>query len=329
MGRKPSYRDKARFYREFASLYDSGMPVQDILPLVKVPRLRRPLADLRIRLSKGEGLGSALSAHKSAFSEIERGILAMGEESGRLVSCAENLADWFEMRHRVRSEIISGLYYPGFIIHVAPIVGVLPSLILDMCFTCMFRGYLMALAPLYIAIVIFFVLVPFLKSLIKPLGFLLDGILLWIPIFGKTVRKLNLARFSLALSYSLDAGVDTFRSLQFAQNTVTNRAIRKNLTRIAPAIREGASFTQALRGTVLMDPVAEGLINAGEVSGNQVAMLKKLHEYFLGDFQTTIARIMKVLPLLSLLLVAVLIGFQMVEFYSALFTRYEEVIKVP
>lgn len=312
-----NYRDKARFYNEFGTLLDAGMPLTQSLSLLKITSLQESIADINTRVIRGSSLSNAILKNKRSFSVLEQGVIAMGEEAGKLVACCKNLAHWFEVLAKLKAEFLSSLWYPALIIHLAPIITGLPALVSSGCFSCYLSGTLLALAPFYLSFIFLFWGLPLLRKGESPLAKQMDKLLLKIPLFGVAIQKLNLSRFALALSYAIDSGIEIHRSLKIALDTVTNLSLQEKLKQISPAIRSGESLANALRQSGASEGVAEGLLTVGESSGKQVAMLQKLHEYYFDDFRTLMMRVGKVLPTIAFVLVALLVGVQTVNFHSS------------
>ena len=308
-----SYRDKARFYSELRALYDSGIPLGNSLKLIGVKSLKEPLEEIRTSiLQNSSSLTRALNNQKRYFSPLEIGLLSMGEQTGRLAACAKNLGDWFELMARAQSELIGSLIYPSIIIHAAPILLGLPELVSEGCYSCYFWNIAHCVLPLYLTFFAFLYLLPIARKGEHPIAYSIDTLLLKIPLLRRAIINLNLARFALSLSHAIDAGVEIHRSLKLAINTTTNLVIRKQLEALSPSIKAGKSLTSALQESAFDEPVAESFVRVGEASGNNVEMLRKVHEYYFERFFTVMQRCSKAFPVIAFLLIALIMGFQIV-----------------
>ncbi|HVH36256.1 MAG TPA: type II secretion system F family protein, partial [Tahibacter sp.] len=135
----------ALFTRQLATLLSAGLPIDEALAALgeqgEDERSRSLTVALRSRVMEGAGLAAALSDYPESFPEIYRASVAAGEQSGRLGTVLERLADYAESRDALRQKMITALAYPvllalvavavvtGLLLYVVPqIVGVFASM---------------------------------------------------------------------------------------------------------------------------------------------------------------------------------------------------------
>ena len=115
-------KDKAQYYRTLQSLTQAGLPMLRILAQPAPPKMRRATAQLLQDVKEGMPLSRAMEQY-SVFSPLEVSLVAVGAASGTLEQNFGALADWFESRHAIRSQIISSLIHPLLTYFVAvPII---------------------------------------------------------------------------------------------------------------------------------------------------------------------------------------------------------------
>ena len=112
--------------RQLATLVASGMPLDQALGAVAEqsdqPRAARVLAAIREQVAAGEPLAAALSRFPRSFSDLYRGLVAVGAESGQLGGVLSRLADYLEARQVLRAQFTAALIYPALITVIALVV---------------------------------------------------------------------------------------------------------------------------------------------------------------------------------------------------------------
>jgi general secretion pathway protein F len=306
LGRRLSQTELAVITRQLASLLSAQLPVADALTVLveqsDKQQVRELMAAIRTDVLSGNSLSRALERHPRQFPDIYRALIAAGEESGKLGSVLNSLADYVEERSKLQQKITLAFVYPaivtlvalavviGLLTYVVPqIVGVfaqtkqaLPLLTRVLIGVSSFVrnwGWLVVLLLAGIAFVIY-------RALMVPaLRLRWHERALTLPVVGVLSRTLNTARFASTLSILVGSGVPMLRSLQAAGETVTNLAMRERVADAATRVREGSSIARALRqdsdeekkaGHVrLFPPVLIHMIASGEATGRLPEMLAR------------------------------------------------------
>src|SRR6202790_398191 len=118
--------------RQMATLVASGMPLDQALTALAEqtdhPGTARLLEAIRDQVAAGEALAAAMSRFRRTFSGLYRGLVAVGAETGRLVSLSSRLADYLEARQVLRQKFTLALIYPALITIIE--LGVITTLLL-------------------------------------------------------------------------------------------------------------------------------------------------------------------------------------------------------
>ncbi len=104
---------KAQFYRMLQSLAKAGLPMLRILAQPAPRKLKKAAARLRQAVEGGMPLEEAMRQQTDVFTSFEISLVAVGAASGTLENNFGALADWFETRHAITMQIISGLVHPA------------------------------------------------------------------------------------------------------------------------------------------------------------------------------------------------------------------------
>ena len=128
-GGKVKPRMLIEFYRRFAQTVDMGLPIltglEENAKVIPSKVLRRVIEDIRASLEDGNTLFDAMSQFPKIFEKLDLGIIRMGEQSGVLPQCLNDLANFLEWREDLRGTIKRATIYPCFVLlAIAVVIGV-------------------------------------------------------------------------------------------------------------------------------------------------------------------------------------------------------------
>src|SRR5690606_19229398 len=108
--------------RQLATLAGASLPLEEALAVIgrqnQNGKLSHVLADLREHILAGHTLSEALAAWPRIFDTLYRTLVKAGEKSGQLGTVLEKLADYNELRQKMRSKLIQALVYPSMLTSV-------------------------------------------------------------------------------------------------------------------------------------------------------------------------------------------------------------------
>jgi general secretion pathway protein F len=239
---------------------------------------------------EGASLAQAMAEFPESFPDIFRATVGAGEQSGRLDSVLEKLADYAEARDALKQKILAALIYPvlltivalavvaGLLTWVVPqIVGVFQNLHQSlplatralMALSAFMRAWGWMLGILLIVAIVGAGFALRRESLrYRGLAFRLR-----VPLVGRLTRAANTARATRTLALLADSAVPLLDALGIAAHVVPNLPKRDAMRRAAFKVREGSAFSRALGESGLFPPVALRLIASGERSGELARML--------------------------------------------------------
>jgi general secretion pathway protein F len=291
-----SATDLAMLTRQLATLTRAGLPLEEALLAVsqqtEKPRVQGIVAGVRARVMEGRSLADGLAAFPQAFPEIYVATVAAGEQSGRLDSVLERLADYTENRQVLQSRVRNALVYPVLLTVVCVlIVSLLLGYVVPEVVNVFRAGKqeLPLLTRILIAIsdvfrewwwLIFGLLGlgwwAFRRRLRDP-----DALRRWhrfllrVPLWGRVVRGVDAARFARTLSILTASAVPVLEALRIAGEVVGNVPMREAVAEAAVRVREGAPIARSLGASKLYPPMLIHLIASGETSGELEAMLER------------------------------------------------------
>lgn len=113
-------KDITAFSRQMAALLGAAIPIPQALEGLgeeeENPALRKILLELSAGVRTGASLSGALAAHPRHFGPLYISMVRVGEEAGALPAVMTDLADLLENEDEVRSEVVSAVAYPLFVL---------------------------------------------------------------------------------------------------------------------------------------------------------------------------------------------------------------------
>src|SRR5581483_8458467 len=118
-GKRVSRKDITAFTREMSALLAAAIPIPQALDGLadeENPALREVISKIAESVRKGSSLSSALQEDPALFPNLYVSMIRVGEEAGVLPKVMSDLADLLEHEDEVRSEVVSAVAYPLFVL---------------------------------------------------------------------------------------------------------------------------------------------------------------------------------------------------------------------
>ncbi len=296
MRRGLSSLDLALLTRQLATLLRSGLPLEETLQAVaeqtEKARVQRIILGVRSKVVEGHPLAEGLRDFPQAFPEIYRATVSAGEQSGKLDSVLERLADYTESRQVMGQQVSHALVYPIVLLVLSfAIVSFLLAYVVPQVVAVFESGHqelpvatriLIGASDLvrhywvYGIIAIAAVLWGFSRWVKAPEARLkVDSFLLRLPLAGKLIRGVNTARFSRTFSILTASAVPVLEALRISAEVVNSMPMKNAVEEAALRVREGAPIGKSLAARKLFPPMMIHLISSGESSGELEKMLER------------------------------------------------------
>lgn len=256
-------------------------------------KIRSIVADI----DGGTSFSDALAKHPDVFSKFYVNMVKAGEASGTLQKTLNDLADNIEKNYELKAKLQSAMYYPGFILFAMVAVGfvvmsfVMPKLLemlkgTDVTLPLQTRILItvsdfMAVywwAVLIVLVAGFSTLVYYIRTEEGKREF--DQILLKIPIIGRILKNIYIARMAENLSTLVKSGLPITSSLIITSEVVGNDVYRQILKEASEEIKKGGSMADIFKKYDLIPPVVVQMISIGENTGRIDFTLKKVTDFY-------------------------------------------------
>lgn len=282
--------------RQFAILLNSGLSVEQSLNAL-IDQLENPvqksiMMGVREEVLGGRSLAASMRLFPKIFPVVYCSLIHAGEQSGSLAGVMTKLAEYSDRTRELTSKIMMALLYPiivtivaslmivALLVYVVPqVVKVFQSSKQELPFlTKMLIATSDGLRNYGWVIVLAIVIGGFtLNRLLKSHEFKLKfhKKLLELPVMGKLLINIDVARFTHTLAMLLTSGVPMISALEAGRDTLSNYMMKNAVNRALKAVQEGVPLAVALGNEKAFPPVVIHLIASGEKSGNLDLLLSQ------------------------------------------------------
>lgn len=334
------------YVRQFATLIRAGVPIVRATSILRVQTeskvLKKTLSQVEDDLREGIAFSEAIKKHPRVFSNFFSSMALAGEASGNLEEALDQIGLQLQKQYDVKRKVISALTYPLVVSIVA--IGVVAFLMVNVVptFASIF-GQLGGELPLITRIVVavsdfvaaYWWLI-FGGALIALLIFtwmlkrdkqryVIDGLLLKMPIFGPIVLKSQIALLTRSLAVLLQAAVPILSAIEITEKIVSNRVIRKGLGEARKMMAQGLPLHEPLERNDSFPPLMTQMIAVGEESGDLDSMLNEVAEFYETEVETTTDRLKSIIEPLLIVVLASIVGVIVIAIVVPMFQIYGDI----
>ena len=301
--------------RELSSLLRAGVPLMRSLQLAADSSADLPVRELLQRITRDLDQGYTLVAaaerehrHSGLLSPYDVAMLQVGEQTGRL---AEAFAELYRHREFVRAtneQVGAALRYPMFVILTVLIAVVVVNVWVIPSFAKVFaqaRAELPMLTQ---------VLLGMSRLMLHGWPYLLvggsgavfgwkrwlgstrgrmwwDRVKLRLPIVGRILEGIVLARLTASLASSIKAGLTITDALAVTGRTLGNTWYESRVQQMCGELARGTSITGAARNMGVLPPTLQQLFAIGEESGSLEELMREISLHYQGEVDYAVKRL--------------------------------------
>ena len=346
LGGRVSARDYSIFCRQFVSIISAGVSIINALEMMRDQTenrtLKKALGEVYEDVSKGESMAGAMKKHSKVFPSMLCNMVEAGEASGSMEVAFERMAVQFEKENKLKQSVKKAMIYP--IVLLVVMVGVLFLMMIWVIpnFMGMFAELDTELPPITQAVVnmsdfviakwwLILLVVAAAIALFKvyaasPSGkFVLGGIALKIPVFGKLQTKSECARLGRTLCTLLGAGVPMMDAIEITGRSMENVHYKKAMMDAKDQVMRGMALSRPLKTCGLFPPMVVHMVSIGEETGNIETMLENVANYYEDDVQVATEQVMALMEPMIIVVMAIVVGVLIMAIMQPMLTLYESI----
>lgn len=324
-------RDKIVFARHLSIMLDAGIPLHEALQVLSGqignPSLQYVLSHALADLANGLPLHSSIAKFPKLFDTFFINALVVGESSGTLPSTLNYIAEQLEKSEELSGKVRSALIYPvivfvgaiGIAVYLAfymlpKILPLFTSLNIKLPASTRALLFTSAWATAHWPWVIFAGVVAalgtWLLSRIKGVRYASNHILLRLPVFGRLIQNIQMAKFSRILGTLLSSGVTIVTALHVTADSTDNLVYKRELAKIARSLERGETIGSELqRHPMLFSRTAVSMVGIGERTGKLSDSLLALAKFTEREVDVATQNLSTLIEPITLLFVGLLVGF--------------------
>lgn len=325
-----SQQDVAIITRQLSSLLSAGLTLIDALDAIveqidKI-KLKKIISNIKTKVNEGSSFADALKIAPKVFPDFYVNMVAAGESSGALDVVLQRLADYIENQVKLKYRVIATLIYPAIMVLLATLVIIVLMTFVIPKVTQLFKDMNQTL-PIFTRLLIFMSSIMssywylFLGGFIGMYYFFrwyiktdkgrvkYENMLLRLPVFGRLIKLVIIARFTRTLATLLRSGVPVVKAMDIVKTIVNNSIIGSAIEKAKVSIIEGSSIAAPLKSSGVFPPMVTRMIAVGEQSGELENMLEKIAMTYEDNVTTAVSALTALLEPVIILIMAGIVLF--------------------
>ena len=320
----------ADLVRELATALEAGLPLMQALRTVRrqaAHKNMQVILDFIIeRVEAGVPFHVAAKEYGPPFDDMTTGMLRAADASGRTAEILHQLGDLLERSVELRREVVGAIVYP---LMIAALIAVSVVVLIAFVLPRVMKPILQANLDLPVPTQILMGISDFISAwwLVLAAGLLLAGVasrnwlakpanrlrfdtfLLGLPVVGRLVRDIAVARFTRTLGTLVSAGIPILNALRIVRDTLGNQALMHAIDQVTDKVSTGQSLADPLERSGHFPPLLVQIVNIGERSGRLEQMLLHAAGSFDRQVNNSLKLFTRVLPTILLVIMALIASF--------------------
>jgi type II secretory pathway component PulF len=328
------------FTERLCLLLETGVSLLEALKVMQQQTEEVLLADiigsLVETISEGQSFSVALEKHPEMFSTTYISLVFAAEQGGFLPQVLTQLLRMDEKNSQLRSNIVSALSYPAFLIAFSIAVVVFVLVVIFPKFEDLFSSihdqlpittiFLMALSSFvrhYWMLIIIGLIVASWAAMAwikSPAGKLVfDQFKMNAPIVKDIYRQIYLSQTLSVLGLSLSNGVPITVALKASQGVVKNLVFVKFLDDVRNHVNEGRGIAIGFTNTPFVPPMVRQMVATGEQTGNLGMVMSRVAEFYERELTKRITILSKSIEPIMLIVMGVVVGLIVISLILPIF----------
>jgi len=339
--------DKITFIKNLGVMVKAGIPVSKSLKILSEQTTNKRFAEIvgsvNSSVESGMSFSESLGKYPDVFSDLFVSMVRVGEVSGNLEQNLGHLSVQMQRDYDIVSKAKGAMTYPLVVMVALVLVAftmftfVLPKL------TATFKDFdveLPLMTKVVIGVVDFFAaygLIAFPALVAMAIGFvfwrrtaggkqILHKVVLYLPVFGKIVKKINMARFVGIFASLLKSGMPIVDALNVSADVLGNIYYRDAVKRASDSVKVGAPLaTTFAKSMDLFEPLVIQMMQVGEESGTMDIVLSEVAIFYEAEVDQTMKNLSSILEPILMLVIGTVVGILAVALISPIYTITQNV----
>jgi type IV pilus assembly protein PilC len=322
--------DLVIFARQLATLLDAQLSLDGALKTLREQTTNQTLREAIVQISNdidsGLSFSQALDRQASIFPSYYIEMVRAAEVTGNMNEAAAFLADYTEREGNLSSKAKSAMIYPGIILGLFLVVGVILLTVVFPQLTPIFEESNVSL-PWYTVILLGSgtFIQKWWPAVIIAIGFLvviiadylrssegkalMDDVKVKLPVLKKVYIPLSMAKFGNAAALLLHGGVPVAQALEIIAKMMDNVTYKEIIHAIADDVRQGQLLSESIaRYPEYFPAVVAQMAGVGEKTGKTEEMFNRIATIYTREANQTLDNLVDLIQPILMIGMGVLVG---------------------
>ena len=259
---------------------------------------REIIHDVIGKIKGGKSLADAMGEYPQVFPKVYVNMIRAGEMGGIVPQVLEDITAYLERTTEMRSYLISSLIYPAVVMFMMIASVLVMILFVIPKFSQIFESSKSPIPlPMQILMGISELLHLLVVGRLRPHrpgrstsssagaprprgGCMWDRKVLGLPMFGRLVSLVEVARFNRTLGTLLQSAVPLVNALSLVKEVINNQIIAGTIEPIKNGVKKGEGLVAPMKKAGVFPPLSLHLLEVGEETGNLPGMLLQAADVF-------------------------------------------------
>ena len=324
-----SLKDKIIFTQQLAMMVKSGLPLIDAFGALQEQTENKYFAevisDLTENVRGGKTFSESLLKYPKIFSNFYIAMISSGEKSGKLDEVLGRLSIELEKDYELIGKVKAAITYP--IVIVVALIGIvilmlifvvpqLKKIFTDMgvelpLITRIILGTSDVMVKYwYIFLLVLIGLVIGIRAYNRTTkgGLVIDNLKIKMPIIGNLFRKIYMARFCRTAGSLVVSGLPILDIIKITAKVLGNRVFQVALEKTGEDVKNGLTFSLALKKQKIFPAMIYHLVSIGEKSGKLDEILLTMATFFDREVEATTSNLASLIEPILILVVGAAVG---------------------
>lgn len=339
--KRVSQKQLLHFTRQLSILISAGTPLikslQTIYEQMPEGYFRGAIGKIIKDIEEGSSLSVSLGKYPEIFSTLFINMVKAGEVGGLLPAVLKRVDHFLNHSYRLQQRVKLATMYPAFVLIIAVVILTMLTAFVVPSFAKIFSdlGGKLPLATqilinvsrifnrfwfLLPLIFIFFVILIQVGVVNPRVKNFLDRMKLRLPVVGKLVINIEIARFSRLLGTLLMSGVPILDSLKITRDTSESSLFAAAIDSVRKNIEKGGNVYNSMEEHAIFPRILNRMVGVGEESGQLDKILLQIADEYEEETEDTITSLTSLLEPLLIVIMGIIVGFIVVALFFPIFT---------
>lgn len=299
------------FTQTMHSLLSSCLTLQNSLTICKEilsgKTERKLLSEILKKVKDGQRLSKALLEQKD-FSHLYISLVSIGEESGTLSQVFGHLSSYLKDKQNVHKKITQALLYPALVLTSAIIVVVILTVFVMPCLESIFEAFsgtsediviqmnkIKERFIVYVITGLVFIVIIILCAAAHKINhkaaYIIDSILLKLPIIKSFVMTMQMYDFSFAMKLLTQTHYPLIQSLNHSKEVLRNMRIEKAVDSVCQNIAFGKGIGESFENEKLFPKYITVWVKIAEENGHVEEAFNQICSYYQNESENILTGI--------------------------------------